>query len=115
MSATDLSEANLSNAFMWKALLGRAILNHANFTGAVLLKAWLSHTLLMSADQTVVATGPGGATVTWPTPPTLPGITPDGCDIASGSTFPIGQTSVRCHFKDSTGTAAWGDVFVTSS
>lgn len=54
-------------------------------------------------DITVNAAGPSGAAVTY-TPPT--GVDEDGsavpvtCDHASGSTFPIGTTSITCSVSD---------------
>ena len=54
------------------------------------------------ADQTVNATSPGGATVSYTGPTATDEETPPAvsCDHASGSTFPIGTTTVHCSVTD---------------
>src|SRR4029077_13700437 len=51
------------------------------------------------ADVTAEATGPGGAAVTYPAPSASDPIDPSPvvtCLPASGSTFPLGATTVTC-------------------
>ncbi len=57
-------------------------------------------------DQTVEATGPDGAIVTFTVPTAtdnLDGSVPVTCVPASGSTFPVGTTTVDCTATDSAG------------
>jgi hypothetical protein len=62
----------------------------------------------MPANMTVPS-GPGGAVVTWP-PPTaedlVDGSVPVTCLPPSGSTFPVGATTVRCSASDSRGNSS---------
>jgi hypothetical protein len=56
------------------------------------------------ADITAVATGPSGAVVTYTKPVAVdedPDPVPVTCDPASGSTFPVGATTVMCQAVDS--------------
>src|SRR5205823_6198727 len=56
------------------------------------------------ADITAVATGPSGTAVTYTSPTALdedPNPLPVTCDHASGSTFPVGATTVTCQAVDS--------------
>lgn len=56
------------------------------------------------ADITVVATGPSGAVVSYTKPIAVdedPNPVPVTCDPASGSTFPVGATTVICQAVDS--------------
>jgi hypothetical protein len=71
--------------------------------------------LNLPADQTVEATGPGGAVVTFSATatdanPTNPPVT---CTPASGSTFPIATTAVSCAATDAAGNSANGTFNVT--
>ena len=72
-------------------------------------------TLTLPPDQTVEATGPGGATVTYAVVArdaqgrTL---TPS-CSPAPGSVFPFGTTTVNCSVTDSGGRSATGSFTVT--
>jgi hypothetical protein len=55
------------------------------------------------ADITAVATGPSGAVVSYTMPTALdedPNPVPVTCDRASGSTFPVGATTVMCQAVD---------------
>jgi hypothetical protein len=54
-------------------------------------------------DFTVVATGPSGAVVTYVAPTAVdedPNAVPVACSPASGSTFPVGATTVMCQALD---------------
>jgi len=55
------------------------------------------------ADQAIPATGPSGAVASWTTPPAadlVDGTDPVTCLPASGSTFPVGVTTVTCTSTD---------------
>jgi hypothetical protein len=73
-------------------------------------------TLNLPGNQSVEATGPGGATVTYTASATDaeddPDPTPD-CSPASGGTFPLGSTQVDCSVTDSGGLSASGFFTVT--
>jgi hypothetical protein len=72
-------------------------------------------TLSLPADITVEATGPGGATVTYSATSTdiVDGSVPVICSPASGSTFPLGSTTVQCSATDSHLNKATGSFNVT--
>ncbi len=93
-----LGQANLTDANLTGANLSGATLTGANFTG----------TLLVPSNQSVTATSPAGAVTTWATPAGLPGATPGTCTPASGSTFPLGTTTVTCQVLDASGDVATG-------
>ena len=67
-------------------------------------------------DMTEEAAGPDGAKVAWPPPtatdldPTNPEVT---CTPPSGSTFPLGRTTVTCTATDTVGNEAQGGFDVT--
>ena len=103
-----LTRANLAGATLPGADLTGVTLTGATFTGANLSGTNLSETLLVPPDQSVPATSGAGAVVTWPTPPSLPGATPGACSSQSGSTFPIGGTTVTCQILDDHGNVATG-------
>lgn len=68
------------------------------------------------ADVTAEATGPTGASVTYPLPAAtdlVDGATPVSCSPASGTSFPIGVTTVRCTATDIAGNAAQASFSVT--
>lgn len=61
------------------------------------------------SDQTVEATGPDGATVTWQDPTATDDSDPApsvSCSPASGSTFAIGDTAVTCTASDASGNSS---------
>jgi hypothetical protein len=63
----------------------------------------------MPSDQTVEATSPGGAVVSWTTPTATDhrgGTLPVTCAPASGSAFPVSATTVTCAATDSGGETA---------
>ncbi|MFZ4720537.1 MAG: HYR domain-containing protein, partial [Ilumatobacteraceae bacterium] len=76
----------------------------------------LAPNLTLPADiGPIEATGPGGAAVSFTvtaTDETDPVVTPT-CSAASGSTFPIGTTTVSCTVKDAAGNPAAGTFTVT--
>jgi uncharacterized protein YjbI with pentapeptide repeats len=127
LSVTNLTGANLTGAQLQNVTvnsitedattfggqLGQANLTDANLTGdnlsgATLTGANFSGTVLVPSNQTVLATSGAGAVATWPTPPSLPGATPGSCTPSSGSTFPLGTTTVTCQVLDSNGDVATG-------
>lgn len=74
---------------------------------------------LTTADVTAEATGPAGAPVTYSVPVT-DDVDPAPvavCEPASGATFPLGTTTVRCDATDAAGNTATGtfDVHVVDS
>ena len=63
----------------------------------------------MPSDMTVEATGPSGAPASWTTPTAtdlVDGSVAVNCSPASGSTFPLGQTTVNCSAEDAAGNSA---------
>jgi HYR domain len=66
-------------------------------------------------DITVEATSPAGATVTYAVSATdlVDGTVPVTCTPASGSTFPLGVTTVTCSATDKAGNTATGSFMVT--
>ena len=67
-------------------------------------------------DQTIPAAGPSGAAATWTDPTATDAV--DGTDAvsclpASGSTFPIGKTTVTCSATDKAGNTTTHDYTVT--
>ncbi len=61
------------------------------------------------ANITAEATGPSGAAVTYSNPTAtdlVSGTVPVTCTIASGSTFPLGTTTVNCSASDNAGNTA---------
>ena len=72
-------------------------------------------TLHLPADQTVEAAGPNGAQFTFSASADdlVDGSAPVACSPSSGSTFPLGTTSVTCTATDSHGNTATGTFNVT--
>jgi hypothetical protein len=103
LSGTNLTDANLIATVQPIGLLMYASLNGANVTG----------TLLVPSDQSVTATSQAGALASWSTPPAIPGAAPGSCTTASGSTFPVGTTTVTCQVVDHFGEIATGTFTVT--
>ena len=68
-----------------------------------------------ASDQTREATGPNGASATYSPTATddFDGSVPVSCSAASGSTFPIGSTSVVCSATDAVGNTATSTFIVT--
>ena len=70
----------------------------------------------MPLNMDVEATGPGGASASWTAPTaldTVDGSVPVVCLPASGSTFPLGSTTVSCSGRDAAGHTATGGFVVT--
>ncbi|WP_198163273.1 pentapeptide repeat-containing protein [Rhodococcus sp. WMMA185] len=99
----NFTDANLTDADLSNMELAGAELSGINLTGADLDHADLTGTVLIPSDTTVAVGESGNATVTWPTPPSLTGTTFENCDRASGSSFPMGTTTVRCTVSTSAG------------
>jgi HYR domain len=72
-------------------------------------------TLTLPPDQTVEATGPDGATVTYTVSASYArdGILTPSCNPASGSTFALGPTTVTCSATDAHHNTATGSFTVT--
>jgi hypothetical protein len=68
-----------------------------------------------AANVSVNATSPGGAVVTFATPPATDavGVTSNVCTPASGTTFPVGTSTVTCHAADAAGNTAMTTFTVT--
>lgn len=67
-------------------------------------------------NMTLEATGPGGAAATYTAPTATDNVDPTptvGCAPASGSTFPLGTTTVTCTATDVSGNTATGSFTVT--
>ena len=71
--------------------------------------------LILPANQTVDATDPSGAPVIFTANATdsVDGTDPVTCTPASGATFPIGPTTVKCSATDRAGNTATGAFIVT--
>jgi hypothetical protein len=71
--------------------------------------------LSLPGNMTLQATGPGGRTVTFTATAndTIDGNRPVTCTPASGSTFPIGITTVNCSASDLSGNTANGSFTIT--
>jgi hypothetical protein len=71
--------------------------------------------IVVPADITAAATGPSGAKVSFPVTATDPvdGALVSACAPASGSTFPIGTTTVSCSATDRAGNGAAASFTVT--
>ncbi|GCE37825.1 hypothetical protein Rhow_000671 [Rhodococcus wratislaviensis] len=106
LDSANLTSANLTNAKLTYPVMNSVNLTDANLTGADLTGADVSDTLLIPSYQKVTADLTGSASVTWPTPPNLTGTTFGGCDRASGSSFPVGWTTVRCTVNTSASQAS---------
>lgn len=89
-----------------------ADLTGVDFSDADFDGADFGGTSLVPANQVVEPTGPAGAVVTWPTPGAVTGYAPGTCDHASGSTFAVGTTVVRCTVvHQPTGDTTSGGIF----
>src|SRR5207302_5557308 len=78
---------------------------HSNTSSAsfhVIVQDTTPPTITVPADFSVEATGPSGAVVTYTATATdlVDGTDPVSCSPASGSTFPLGQTTVNCSSTD---------------
>jgi HYR domain len=71
--------------------------------------------LKLPPDRTVEATGPDGATVTYPASASdaQDGALTPKCGPVSGSVFPLGTTTVNCSVTDGGGLTATGSFNVT--
>ncbi|WFR73540.1 pentapeptide repeat-containing protein [Prescottella defluvii] len=109
----DLTNADFTNAKVGYTRLDNANLTGANFTNANISGSYFHGTLLIPAAQRAFADlNTNSAVATWPTPPNLTGTTFESCDRASGSTFSVGDTSVRCTVRTTAG-AGFGVFTVT--
>jgi hypothetical protein len=72
----------------------------------------------MPGDKSVTTTNPGGVAVSWPSPSatdTVSGHVGVSCSPDSGSTFPVGTTTVRCSATDDAGNTASATFQVTET
>lgn len=105
---TDFDGANLTDVDMTGTDVSLPDLSATDLDGAL-----LTGTALVPSNQTVAASGPKGAAVSWPTPSAQPGATPGACSRPSGSTFRTGTTTDKCFVSDSSGHLAKGYFIVT--
>jgi hypothetical protein len=89
--------------------------NRATATFAVVVRDTTAPTLTLPAPQTAEATGPGGAPVAFAATARdrVAGVLEVSCSRASGSTFPLGTTAVRCTAGDGRGNRSGGTFDVT--
>ena len=82
--------------------------NEATGTFTVTVRDTTSPVLTVPEDLTVVATSPEGAVVAYESDATdvVGGSLPMSCSPASGSTFPVGTTTVTCSATDASGNTA---------
>ena len=113
LGGADLTDANLTGANLHGTLFASTLPIANSPISATLTGANLTGTLLVPSNQTVTAANQAGAVVTWPTPESLPGATPGTCTPQSGSTFPVGATTVTCTVFDNQGDQATGTFTVT--
>ena len=102
----NLSGANLTNDVFVDDFIFGAV--SATMAGANLTGANFTGSTLVPSNQNVTATSQAGAVVRWSTPPAIPGATPGNCAPASGSTFPLFETTVTCQVLDDNGDVATG-------
>jgi uncharacterized protein YjbI with pentapeptide repeats len=119
LTGVNATGANISGAALIDANLTDANLTNAtgiftNLTGVTLTDAIITGTsLLPPTNQTWNATSNAGAVVTWQPFTDVPGAAPSACNPPSGSTLPIGTTTLTCQVFDANGNAATGTFQVT--
>ena len=90
--------------------------NNGSASFNVTVKDTTPPVVVVPADITVDATGSGGATVTYSgvsaTDAVTPSLTPT-CDKPSGSTFPVGKTTVTCSATDGAGNTGKASFTIT--
>jgi uncharacterized protein YjbI with pentapeptide repeats len=104
----NFTDANLTGAALTGAVMASDVEPFGVMVYATLTGATLTGTILVPANQSVTATGPSGAVVTWSTPASIPGATPGPCQPPSGSSFPVGSSEVSCAVIDQNGNQASG-------
>jgi hypothetical protein len=112
-SGADLSGASLSGADLTGATIEACLIPGIACTSANLSGANLTGTVFVPSDQTVPATSSAGAVVTYSIPTPLTTAMPTTCSAPSGSTFPIGSTTMTCTVFDDQGDQATGTFTVT--
>jgi hypothetical protein len=87
----------------------------ASFTVTVTVTDTTPPVLTLPADISVTTESPGGTTVTYSASANdnLDGPIPPSCSPSSGSTFPVGTTTVNCTATDSHGNSTAGSFQVT--
>lgn len=92
--------------------------NSATCTFTVTVNDTQPPVITCPANQSVTATGPSGTVVNYPSPTVsdnCPAAAPPVCSPASGSTFPLGATSVQCTATDAAGNTATCSFTVTTT
>ena len=90
--------------------------NSARTEFAVTVQDTTAPTVTTPGDQTAEATGPNGATVTYPAASAydaVDGDRPTTCDPVSGAVYPLGTTPVVCHASDTRDNTGYGAFAVT--
>jgi hypothetical protein len=89
--------------------------NSGSNSFTVTVKDTTPPTLTLPAPITAEATGPSGATVTYTASATddVSGTLTPSCSPASGSTFPLGTTTVTCTATDAAGNSTSGTFTIT--
>jgi hypothetical protein len=89
--------------------------NAANGSFTVTVRDTTPPALALPVNITTEATSASGATATYTASATdlVDGVVPVLCDHASGSTFPVGTTTVQCHATDAHSNTASGSFLVT--
>jgi pimeloyl-ACP methyl ester carboxylesterase len=90
--------------------------NTATRSFNVTVRDTIAPQITVPADQTVQQTSPAGAIVNYPAPSVIEmgsGLASAGCLPASGSVFPVGDTTVTCTASDVTGNMSTATFTVT--
>jgi hypothetical protein len=88
--------------------------NHSSASFHVTVHDTTAPVVHVPADITTPATGPSGAVVAYTVTSTdAVGVTNSSCTPATGSTFPIGTTTVSCSAMDAAGNTGMGSFRVT--
>ncbi len=113
-TGTNLESANLTDANLTDANLTDATTTVVNMTGVTFGGAIVTGTsLIPPPDETALATSNAGWVASWPTLEPVPGATPGSCTPGSGTSIPVGTTTVTCQIFDVDGNAATGTFQIT--
>lgn len=114
-ATANLSAANLSDADLTGATIEACpvVTPSPSCVSVNLAGADLTGTIFVPSNETVPATSTAGAVASYTIPPPLTAANPTSCSPSSGSTFPIGTTTVTCTVFDNQGDQATGTFTVT--
>jgi uncharacterized protein YjbI with pentapeptide repeats len=108
--ATNFTDAYVGGL----SFTGATLSGQTNFSGSEIQYSDFTGTKLVPLNRTVPATSPSGAVVTWGEAKALSGASPGKCTPASGSSFAVGATTVRCTINGGPGLPNWGGPNVAS-